>query len=55
MAYADEQKINLSRVDLKALAAVVCQLHSCSSPMTRMAMVGEANGIECWSTICCCG
>lgn len=51
LAYADEQAINLSREDLKALAAA----HVMGIPVVKddvgMTLVAEANDIECWSTI----
>lgn len=50
-AYATEQGINLSREDLKALAAGLVKRIPIVSDDRGMAMVAEANGIECWSTL----
>lgn len=51
LAYADGHGVNLSRVDLKALAAG----HVTGIPVVTddggMTLVAEANDIECWSTI----
>ena len=51
LAYADEQKINLSREDLKALAAGHVKGIPVVTDDGGMARVADANGIECWSTI----
>ena len=51
LAYADEQKINLSREDLKALAAGFVEGIPVVTDDAGMARVAEANGIECWSTV----
>jgi hypothetical protein len=51
LAYADEHKINLSREDLKALAAGFVKGIPVVTDDGGMAKVAEANGVECWSTI----
>jgi hypothetical protein len=51
MAYADEHQINLSREDLKALAAGFIKGIPVVTDDGGMTRVAEANGIECWSTI----
>jgi hypothetical protein len=51
LAYADEQKINLSREDLKALAAGHVKGIPVVTDDGGMTHVAEANGVECWSTI----
>jgi hypothetical protein len=51
LAYADEQRINLSREDLKALAAGFVKGIPVVTDDGGMTRVAEANGIECWSTI----
>lgn len=51
LAYADEHSINLSREDLKALAAGFVKGIPVVSDDGGMTQVAEANGIECWSTI----
>jgi hypothetical protein len=50
-AYADEHGINLSREDLKALAAGFVMGIPVVTDDGGMARVADANGIECWSTI----
>jgi len=51
MAYADEQKINLSREDLKALAVGFVKGIPVVTDDTGMIQVAEANSIECWNTV----
>jgi hypothetical protein len=51
LAYADEHEINLSREDLKALAAGFVKGIPVVTDDCGMAQVADANGIECWSTI----
>jgi hypothetical protein len=51
LAYADQHAINLSREDLKALAAGFVKGIPVVTDDGGMARVAEANGIECWSTI----
>lgn len=51
LAYADEQGINLSREDLKALAAGFVRGIPVVTDDGGMNRVAAANGIECWSTI----
>lgn len=51
LAYADEHAINLSREDLKALAAGFVKGIPVVSDDGGMARVADANGIECWNTI----
>jgi len=50
-AYGEGQKINLSREDLKALAAGFVKGIPVVTDDGGMTRVAEANGIECWSTI----
>lgn len=50
-AYAMEQGINLSREDLKALAAGFVKGVPVVSDDGGLAQVAEAYGIECWSTV----
>jgi rRNA maturation endonuclease Nob1 len=51
LAYADEQGINLSREDLKALAVGYVMGIPVVTDDGGMIEVATANGIECWSTI----
>lgn len=51
LAYADEQKINLSREDLKALAAGHVKGIPVVTDDGGMTRVAKANSIECWSTV----
>jgi hypothetical protein len=51
MAYADEQKINLSREDLKALAVGFVKGIPVVTDDCGMTQVAEANTIECWNTV----
>lgn len=51
LAYADEEEINLSREDLKALAAGFVKGIPVVTDDGGMTRVAAANGIECWSTI----
>ena len=51
LAYADEQKINLSRIDLKALAVGFVKGIPVVTDDGGMALVAKANSVECWSTI----
>ena len=51
LAYADDQKINLSREDLKALAAGFVKGIPVVTDDSGMARVARASGIACWSTI----
>ncbi len=51
VAYADEQRINLSREDLKALAVGFVKGIPVVTDDGGMTRVAEANSIECWSTI----
>jgi len=50
-AYAGEQKLNVSRVDLKALAVGVLTGIPVVTDDVNMQRVAEANAIECWNTI----
>lgn len=50
-AYADEQKLNLSREDLKALAAGFVKDIPVVTDDVSMGKVAEAHSIEGWSTI----
>jgi hypothetical protein len=51
LAYADEQKINLSREDLKALAVGFVKGIPVVTDDRGMTQVAEANSIECWNTV----
>jgi hypothetical protein len=51
LAYADEQRINLSREDLKALAVGFVKGIPVVTDDGGTTRVAEANSIECWSTI----
>jgi len=51
MAFADDQGINLSREDLKALAVGFVKGIPVVTDDAGMVRVAEANGIECWNTI----
>jgi hypothetical protein len=51
LAYADDQEINLSREDLKALAAGFVKGIPVVTDDVGMARVAQGNSIECWSTI----
>jgi hypothetical protein len=50
-AYADEHKLNVSLVDLKALAAGVVDSIPLVTDDGDMKKVADAHGIECWSII----
>jgi hypothetical protein len=49
--YADDNEINLSREDLKALAVGFVKGLPVVSDDIGMTTVAEVNGIECWSTV----
>jgi hypothetical protein len=49
--FADDQRINVSREDLKALAAAYVMGIPVVTDDGGMAQVAEANDIECWNTI----
>lgn len=51
VAYADEQQLNLSREDLKALAVGFVKGIPVVTDDVSMGKVAEANSIECWNTI----
>ena len=50
-AYADEQKLNVSLADLKALAAAVVDSIPLVTDDGGMRKVADAHRIECWSAI----
>lgn len=49
--YADEQRLNVSLVDLKALAVGFVNLMPVVTDDSAMVEVAKAHGIECWSVI----
>ena len=51
VAYADEQQLNLSREDLKALAVGFVKGIPVVTDDVNMGKVADAHSIECWSTI----
>ncbi len=50
-AYADEQNLSVSRVDLKALAVGFVMKIPVVTDDVNMQRVAETNSIECWNTI----
>ena len=50
-AYADEHRLNVSLVDLKALAAGFVDSIPLVTDDGDMKRVADAHGIECWSMI----